>query len=472
MTDRHVAEQLAAALTVLPGGPLTAPADLGQRGARRLIRRRRAQVTAVLAVTSLIAGGAALAVDRAGARRPVPQPAGPVEPRVEATGCPGVPELTAAAKAPTHTAAQAVAAAGAADFGTLSASTRPATYRGNPVWVLSRLHLQTAVVDGPARAVVASQTATVISDVDLQRVGRLTCTLSPALARAWVETTHPPAASVDASAQAAEPVSDLEDGDASTPWSYLGPTADGLVMTYGTSCHEQRSIQSEETEGYVLIQLVRRGPASHTLCASREGHAVVLRAPLGNRQLLHAPVREISPTAYKAALHRTPTALPAGSVKTSDTTTPRSHRVTWQVDGATLVYAAGFVPPAGDFVAHTSVGGHPARVVRTVDGTSISWEEGGIGVYASVNRSPASDSLIDQLPHERALLNRLTDSGYISDYIGLTLEQAQRLASANGLHEVRVFLLERRPQAQTASYDPRRLDVEILDGRIRGGRFG
>ncbi len=468
MTEPEMRDRLAAALSELPGGPIVAPVGLALRGAVRLRRRRRAQAAAAVVFAVIATAGVSLAVGTGPTR--TMQPAS--TPREICVGPDSDNGLRAApaAATPQRRAAEAVAAFQGIrqSFEAVRvADVYLATRRQQLVWVVQ-------ILGTGGSGVKIRGSAWVLDDSDLTRMELTACALPAQLAGATLDVVPPSDTPVAAmpSLVTPTPITVVAAGEASAGWSVERRSAasDELTIAFGTSCNEAREIQVEETNAYVLVQLVRRGRPSSTLCVSGERRRVQLAQPLGDRLLLHAALIEVPTEAYTRALERTPVYLPAGAVMAGETRTARSHVTTYQLAGATLRFTAGIKPPKGSFVAHAFVGGHPARVVRTAEGTSLSWEDGGIGM-AAVYSDPAAGGPFDRLPAQRAVLNRAADSMYVVDYLGLTLEQATDLARRAGL-EARVVVLERRPLVVIGNDNSRRLNLEILDGKVRGGTFG
>ncbi len=234
--------------------------------------------------------------------------------------------------------------------------------RGEITWAVERLNLPLGA-SGPLTGELE-----LFRDADLAGVGATPCEVLPMLRGATRDSTLPRSGLValpDRSALAAVPVAPLERYQASTPWSANAVDDNVLVISFGTGCNDNATVQLTQAASYVLVQVVRNGPASHLACRSGQTGKLVLDQPLGNRLLLHAVLRDLLPS---RAFDRVPAYLPDGAVAVSDVTDHAIRTRVWTLpDGRTLTLYVGVRSPFDTPPEQVFVAGYEARF-RNVSG--------------------------------------------------------------------------------------------------------
>jgi hypothetical protein len=461
----EVSSLLAEALTELPGGPIVPPVGLGARGARRQVARRRVGLVAALVAVLAVGGGAAVVVTP----RHGPIQVGTNEAPIMLTTCVTPPGLflAPAGRAPVHSSVQATEAVldvlrKRSALQDLSVGAATLALRSDSlVWVVEEL------TGAPGGHRYGGQ-LWLLADSNLAATTSSACALRTSLDGA---TSEPNVQRLVRAGEAkallpTAAVAPLTREDASLPWFY-GGTRQGerlLEIAFGTGCHEQRSVQVEQTSTYVLIQVVRHGPQSSALCFTRQDGRVLLNASLGSRLVLHAPLRELLPS---KAYDRSPAYLPVGAVSISDAVNHSLRTRIWSLpDGRHLSLFVGIRSLFDRLPRPVPLVSYAARNGFFRGQPDLQWEEGGVPLELRLSRSNASTVDLDG-----PLLLRVAQSLYTQEYLGLTLEQATALASSYGLG-VRRVVVDGRQLPIPLPDGPSAIDLVVTTGRVTAASFG
>ncbi len=466
MTD--VQALLHEALGDLPGGPIVPPVGLGLQAERLRVRRRRVQVAGAAAVAVVVAATSAV-VGLQGSTGA----SAPLVPGLEPSASPGevceVPSslVLAGSGRSAHTADEArqalfdgvskrhgdllFAGAGAA---------YPVVRAGELVWAVERLSAPPGGGPLPRSALLE-----LFRDADLASMGTVGCALLPVLRGAVSDVVRTPVVVIplpDRAPLAVSPVEPLTRDQASTPWIGRG-VGDQLLVSFGTGCNDNAAVQVKETSSYVLVQVVRNGPASGRLCVSGESGKVVLDQPFGNRLLLHAALRDVLPS--KAA-DRLPAYLPEGAKPLALPSVPRNLRAAWQLpDRRILSYFVGVFSPPDASPETVSMAGYEARFIGVRGHPTLQWQDG--DATLQVRLTPAvGRPVISPLTE----LKLVAESLYTAQYVGLPLREAEALATSYGLAS-RVVSQDGKDLAVLGNLDPRRVGFDLVDGTVTAARF-
>jgi hypothetical protein len=105
---------------------------------------------------------------------------------------------------------------------------------------------------------------------------------------------------------APRPLLELAGEDRSVPWTLIRLWDDGrrVSIRYSNGCdHTPADVRAVEAPEYVVVQVVEHDRVSNRTCAASHRATIVLTAPLGTRQLLHAPVPGFPTPRYSLADH-------------------------------------------------------------------------------------------------------------------------------------------------------------------------